>query len=51
VDTLLRGPGYPTPIVPAASLEEDKLSRIKKFVDELALGRNNTRRGFIRTRV
>jgi hypothetical protein len=39
VDTLLRGSGYPTPIVPATPLSEDRLSRIKEWVDELALGR------------
>jgi uncharacterized protein len=49
IDTVLRGVGYPTPVVPAASLPEDRLSKLKKWVDELALGRNNTPRGFVRT--
>jgi predicted TIM-barrel fold metal-dependent hydrolase len=50
MDTVLRGVGYPTPVVPAGSLPEDRLSRLKKWADELALGRSNTPRGFIRTR-
>jgi len=49
MDNVLQGPGYPTPIVPASSLPEDRLSRIKRWADDLALGRNNTRRGWIRT--
>jgi predicted TIM-barrel fold metal-dependent hydrolase len=51
MDTVLRGVGYPTPIVPAASLApaNDRLARLKRWADELVLGRNNTRRGFIRT--
>src|SRR2546425_476173 len=51
VDSMLHGPGYPTPIVPASPLPEDRLSRMKKWVDELAFGRSNTRRGWIRTAV
>jgi uncharacterized protein len=51
MDVVLQGPGYPTPIVPAASLAEDRLSRLKSWMDDLALGRNNTRRGWIRTTV
>jgi hypothetical protein len=50
MDTVLRGPGYPTPVVPASSvIPEDRLSKLKSWVDELALGRNDTRRGWIRT--
>jgi predicted TIM-barrel fold metal-dependent hydrolase len=49
MDTVLQGVGYPTPVVPASSLPEDRLSRIKRWADDLALGRNNTRRGWIRT--
>jgi predicted TIM-barrel fold metal-dependent hydrolase len=49
IDNVLTGVGYPTPVVPAASIGEDRLSRLKRWVDELALGRNNTRRGWIRT--
>jgi len=45
---VLRGVGYPTPVVPVGSLPEDRLSRLRKWADELALGRNNTRRGWIR---
>ena len=48
MDSVLRGVGYPTPVVPVGSLPEDRLSRLRKWADELALGRNNTRRGWIR---
>jgi len=51
MDNVLMGPGYPTPIVPASAMSEDRLSRLKRWADDLALGRNNTRRGFIRTTV
>jgi uncharacterized protein len=51
MDTVLQGVGYPTPVVPAMSLPEDRLSRLRRWANDLALGRNNTRRGFIRTSV
>ena len=49
MDNVLMGPGYPTPIVPASSLPEDRLSRLKRWGDELAFGRSNARSGWIRT--
>jgi hypothetical protein len=49
MDKVLMGPGYPEPIVPAISLPEDRLSRLKRWMDDLALGRNNMRHGWIRT--
>jgi hypothetical protein len=51
MDMVLQGVGYPTPVVPVVSLPEDRLSKLKSWVDDLALGRNNTRRGFIRKTV
>jgi predicted TIM-barrel fold metal-dependent hydrolase len=51
IDNVLQGVGYPTPVVPVSSLPEDRLSRLKRWADELALGRSDTRRGFIRARV
>jgi hypothetical protein len=49
LDTDLRGPGYPTPVVPASMLPpEDHFSQLKKWYEELRLGRSNTRNGFIR---
>jgi len=51
MDRVLQGVGYPTPVVPVVSLPEDRLSKLKSWVDDLALGRNNTRRGFIRKTV
>ena len=49
MDKVLTGPGYPEPIVPAASLPDDRLSRLKKWMDEVALRRSNVRDGWIRT--
>jgi len=49
LDVALTGVGYPTPIVPASMLPEDRFSQIKSWVDELKLGRSNTRNGWIRT--
>jgi hypothetical protein len=49
VDAALTGVGYPTPVVPASTLREDRFSQIKSWVDELKLGRSNTRNGWIRT--
>ncbi|TMH73955.1 MAG: hypothetical protein E6H52_14555 [Betaproteobacteria bacterium] len=51
MDRVLQGVGYPTPVVPVVSLPEDRLSKLKSWVDDSALGRNNTRRGFIRKTV
>jgi len=50
VDAMLQGLGYPTPVVPTAMLPEDRLSKLKKWADEMVLGRSNTRSGWIRTR-
>jgi hypothetical protein len=49
MDNVLMGVGYPTPIVPASPLPDDRLSRLKRWGDELAFGRSNTRSGWIRT--
>jgi len=51
LDNVLTGPGFPTPVVPALSLPEDRFSRLKRLADELAFGRSNTRHGWIRTTV
>jgi len=49
VDAALQGVGYPTPVVPASTPPEDRFSKLKGWMDELALGRSNTRNGWIRT--
>jgi uncharacterized protein len=49
LDTVLTGPGYPTPVV-AASLD-DNFSKMKRWAEEEGRGRSNTRFGFMRTRV
>jgi predicted TIM-barrel fold metal-dependent hydrolase len=51
LDSVLNGPGYPTPVVPALSLPEDRFSRLRRLVDKMAYGRSNTRHGWIRTSV
>jgi uncharacterized protein len=51
VDRALQGVGYPTPVVPASMLTEDRFSKLKRWVDDMVLGRSNTRNGWIRTRV
>ena len=50
IDNALRGPGYPTPIVPVALLPDDKLTKIKKQYAEMGGGRDNTRFGWMRTK-
>jgi hypothetical protein len=49
VDVALSGVGYPTPVVPAVSLPQDRFSRIKGWADEMKLSRSNARNGWIRT--
>jgi len=46
VDAALQGVGYPTPVVPASTPPEDRFSKLKGWMDELALGRSNTRNGW-----
>jgi hypothetical protein len=48
VDAALSGVGYPTPVVAASSLPEDRFSRLKSWADEMKLGRSNARSGWIR---
>lgn len=50
IDTVLKGPGYPTPIQAASLLPADNFSRIRKDYAEMGLGRSNTRFGWMRTR-
>jgi predicted TIM-barrel fold metal-dependent hydrolase len=55
IDGILRGPGYPTPVVPAQSptaslLPNDRLTKMKKQYAEMGGGRDNTRFGWMRTR-
>jgi hypothetical protein len=50
IDTVLRGPGYPTPITPASLLPDDRFSKMRKQYAEMGLGRSNTRFGWMRTR-
>ncbi len=50
IETVLQGPGYPTPITPASLLPNDNFTKMKKQYAEMGLGRSNTRFGWMRTR-
>jgi predicted TIM-barrel fold metal-dependent hydrolase len=47
LDQALKGVGYPTPIVPANPLANDRFAQIKSWADEMKLGRSNVRDGWI----
>ena len=49
IDTVLQGPGYPTPPTPSL-IPEDNFTKLKKLRTDSGAGRNNTRLGFMRTR-
>jgi predicted TIM-barrel fold metal-dependent hydrolase len=51
MDLVLRGPGYPEPVVPASLSPSDRFARLRKEADEMAWGRSHTRFGWIRSRV
>ncbi len=51
MDTVLRGVGYPEPVMPAALMPEDRFAKLKRWADSMGLGRSNTRNGWMRTRV
>jgi predicted TIM-barrel fold metal-dependent hydrolase len=52
LDAVLQGVGFPTPVQPVSMLmPDDRFAKWKKWADEAALGRSNTRSGWIRTRV
>src|SRR6266536_689420 len=46
IDTVLQGPGYPTPITPVDLIPNDNFTAIKKQYAEAGLGRSNTRFGW-----
>jgi predicted TIM-barrel fold metal-dependent hydrolase len=48
MDTILRGPGYPVPIVPALVPSNDRFAKMKSLADEMKLGRSNVRHGWMR---
>lgn len=52
IDAVLQGPGYPTPIVPAATsqnlIPSDNFTKLKKAREEAGVGRSNTRHGWQR---
>jgi predicted TIM-barrel fold metal-dependent hydrolase len=51
LDAVLRGVGYPTPIVPSSAslLPNDRFAKIKRWGDEMKLARSNVRDGWIRS--
>jgi hypothetical protein len=51
MDTVLTGVGYPTPVVSASLIPDDRFSKLRRWTDESGRGRIDTRHGWIRTRV
>src|SRR5947208_12811027 len=51
LDTLLRSVGYPTPVVSANLIPDDRFSKLQRWAEESGRGRSNARHGWIRTRV
>jgi predicted TIM-barrel fold metal-dependent hydrolase len=50
MDTVLRGPGYPEPVIPVAlNPSEDRFARLKQYNDEMKVGRSNARFGWMRS--
>ena len=50
LDTVLRGVGYPTPVMPASLLPDDNFSKAKRWAEEEGRGRSNMRFGWMRTK-
>ena len=51
LDTALRGVGYPTPVVPASLIPDDRFAKLRRWAEASGRGRIDTRHGWIRTRV
>lgn len=53
MDSVLRGPGYPTPVVPslARGPSNDRFAKLKQYMDDIRVGRSNERKGFMRVDV
>src|SRR5215813_6678974 len=51
MDTILRGVGYPEPVVSASLMPQDRIAKAKQWLDDIGAGRSNTRFGWMRTRV
>jgi uncharacterized protein len=52
LDTALRGPGYPEPVTPVGlAPNDDRFAKLKRWQEELKLGRSNERYGWMRTDV
>ena len=48
---LLTGVGYPTPVMPASLIPNDRFTAVQRRYAEMGGGRDNSRHGWIRTRV
>jgi uncharacterized protein len=50
MDTVLRGPGFPEPVVPADPIHhhKDRFDKLKAWMDDLKVGRSNERKWFMR---
>ena len=49
MDAVLRGPGYPEPVIPAAlGFNNDRFAKMKHWMDDMRAGRSNERLGWMR---
>jgi uncharacterized protein len=49
LDMVLRGPGYPEPVVPVAlAPNDDRFAKLKRWQEEMRVGRSNERSGWMR---
>jgi hypothetical protein len=49
---VLRGPGYPEPVVPVAlAPNDDRFAKLKRWQEEMRVGRSNERSGWMRVDV
>lgn len=52
MDMVLRGPGYPEPVIPASlTPNSDRFAKMKQWMDDMKAGRSNERLGWMRTDV
>jgi uncharacterized protein len=50
MDTVLRGVGFPEPVTPVALLpNDDRFAKMRRWADEMRLGRSNRRDGWMRS--
>ncbi len=48
IDTVMQGPGYPTPITPVSLIPNDNFTKLKAHYADAGGRRDNTRLGWVR---